>query len=64
MNEKSKLTINIELDNPCHKCNGDCDACPYWIDDVDYETIENEANAFRLSIGIDLRKHNEVKISL
>lgn len=65
MNEKnSKLTISIEMDNPCYHCNGDCDACPHWVDTVDYSEIEAEAEAFRISIGVDLRRHNEITINL
>jgi len=64
MNEKNTLTIDIKLDNPCYKCNGDCDACPHYIDPVDYSEIEAEAESFRLSVRLDLRKHNELTISL
>lgn len=69
MNEKNNnnnenLTVNIEISNPCFKCNGDCDSCPHWIDDADYDTIASEAESFRLSLNINMRKHNEVKISL
>ena len=65
MNEKnSKININIEFNNPCYHCNGDCDACPHWVDTVDYSEIEAEAEAFRISIGVDLRRHSEIKINI
>lgn len=64
MNEKNTLAIDIKLDNPCYKCNGDCDACPYWIEESDYTSIKNEAEDFRLSLSIDLRKHDHIEISL
>lgn len=65
MNEKnSKLTISIEMDNPCFHCNGDCDACPHWVDTVDYDAIATEAESFRLSLSVDMRKHDHIEISL
>ena len=69
MNEKSiknngSLTVDIKIDNPCHRCNGDCDSCPYWIEESDYSAITAEAEAFRLSLSIDLRKHDHIEISL
>lgn len=68
MNETVKnngsLTVDIEISNPCFKCNGDCDTCPHWVDEVDYDSIKNEAAAFRLSLSVDLRRHNEIKINL
>lgn len=63
-NEKNTLTLNIEIDNHCYRCNGDCDSCPYYVDEATPEEIEAEAAAFRLNLNIDLRKHSEININL
>lgn len=69
MNEKniketSNLNIDIELSSPCVKCNGDCCECPYYNDNSDYASIEAVARAFRLSLNIDLKKHDHININL
>lgn len=63
-NNNSTLSISIEVNSPCVKCNGDCDNCPHYIDEVDYTSIKNEAEAFRLSLNINMRKHNELTINI
>jgi hypothetical protein len=66
MNEKGKntLTVNIEIDNHCYHCSGDCDSCPYWIDEATQDEIDAEATAFRMSLSIDLRKHTNININI
>lgn len=68
MNEQiknnGKINIDIEFNSPCVRCNGECENCPHWVDDSDYDTIANEAKNFRLSLSVDLRRHDEVKISI
>ena len=65
MNEKGKeISISIEFNNPCRNCNGDCDACGYYNDGIDYDSIKAEAEAFRLSLNVNLRRHNELTINL
>ena len=65
MNEKnSKINIDIEFNSPCIHCNGECENCPHWVDDTDYDAIEAEAKSFRMSLSVDLRRHSEIKISI
>lgn len=65
MNEKnSKLTISVEMDNPCYRCNQTCSECPYNDSSIDYAAIADEAKAFRLELELDLRQRNSVKISI
>lgn len=65
MNEKGKsVNISIEFNNPCMSCNGDCDACGFYIDQATPDEIEAEANAFRLNLNINMHKHSEVTINI
>jgi hypothetical protein len=65
MNEKnSKLTISVEMDNPCYRCNQTCSECPYSDSSIDYAAIADEAKAFRLELELDLRQRNSIKISI
>ena len=62
--DNSKINIDIEISSPCVRCNGECENCPHWVDDSDYDTIANEAKNFRLSLSVDMRKHDHIKINL
>lgn len=65
MNEKGKeISISIEFNNPCMSCNGDCDACGYYVDQATPDEIEAEAAAFRLNLRINPKKHTEVTVNI
>lgn len=62
--DNSKINIDIEISSPCVRCNGECDSCPFWVDDVDYASVAAEAESFRLSLSVDVRKTDHIKISI
>lgn len=63
-NNNSTLNVDIEINTPCYRCNGDCAECIYYMDDTDFNAINDEAKSFRMSLSVDLRRHSEIKISI